>query len=83
MPIADTSVEKKRIVLEGYIPSAMNPPSGCPFQTRCMHKESVEGNLYETDVPPMLKLENGHQVKCHLAHEVLDWMEPVIKIAAE
>ena len=35
IPIADTSVIKKRIVLEGDIPSAMNPPPGCPFQTRC------------------------------------------------
>ncbi|TIW32752.1 MAG: ATP-binding cassette domain-containing protein, partial [Mesorhizobium sp.] len=35
IPIADTSVIKKHIVLEGDIPSAMNPPTGCPFQTRC------------------------------------------------
>jgi peptide/nickel transport system ATP-binding protein len=35
VPIADTRVTKKRIVLEGDIPSAMNPPPGCPFQTRC------------------------------------------------
>jgi peptide/nickel transport system ATP-binding protein len=32
VPIADTSIEKKHIVLEGDIPSAMNPPSGCPFK---------------------------------------------------
>ena len=35
IPIADTSVEKQHIVLDGDIPSALNPPSGCPFQTRC------------------------------------------------
>ena len=38
IPIADTSVHKKEIVLEGDIPSAVNPPPGCPFQTRCPRK---------------------------------------------
>ena len=53
IPIADTSVIKKHIVLEGDIPSAMNPPSGCPFQTRCRCKKLVPGNLCETQVPPL------------------------------
>lgn len=83
VPIADTSVEKKRIVLEGDIPSAMNPPSGCPFQTRCLHKHNVPNNLCETEVPPMRDLAGSQQIKCHLAQEWLDQMEPVIKIAAE
>ena len=43
IPIADTSVVKKHIVLEGDIPSAMNPPSGCPFQTRCRYKSAGAG----------------------------------------
>ncbi len=43
VPIADTRVTKKRIVLEGDIPSAMNPPPGCPFQTRCRWKSQVPG----------------------------------------
>ncbi|MGB5871963.1 MAG: ABC transporter ATP-binding protein, partial [Albidovulum sp.] len=34
-PVADTRVTKREVVLEGDIPSALNPPSGCPFQTRC------------------------------------------------
>ncbi|MBE9556875.1 MAG: ABC transporter ATP-binding protein, partial [Proteobacteria bacterium] len=38
VPIADTSIVKKHIVLDGDIPSAMNPPPGCPFQTRCPRK---------------------------------------------
>ena len=83
VPIADTSVEKKRIVLDGDIPSAMNPPPGCPFQTRCKHKENVEGGLCEKEVPPMRDLAGGLQVKCHLDQKYLDDMEPVIKIAAE
>ena len=83
VPIADTSVEKKHIVLEGDIPSAMNPPSGCPFQTRCRWKDQVPGGLCDTEVPPVRQLEDGHQVKCHLADDILARMEPVIKIAAE
>ena len=83
VPIADTHVEKKHIVLEGDVPSAMNPPPGCPFQTRCRWKSQVPGNLCETEVPPVRMLAEGHQVKCHLADDILARMEPVIKIAAE
>ncbi|MEM6594548.1 MAG: ABC transporter ATP-binding protein [Pseudomonadota bacterium] len=83
VPIADTSVEKQHIVLEGDIPSAMNPPTGCPFQTRCRWKDQVPGGLCEKEVPPVRHLAQGHQVKCHLADDILARMEPVIKIAAE
>jgi peptide/nickel transport system ATP-binding protein len=83
VPIADTRVQRKRIVLEGDIPSAMNPPPGCPFQTRCRWKSQVPGGLCDREVPPVQMLEGGHQIKCHLSAEVLATMEPVIKIAAE
>ncbi|MDG1339175.1 MAG: ABC transporter ATP-binding protein [Paracoccaceae bacterium] len=83
VPIADTSVEKKHIVLEGDIPSAMNPPPGCPFQTRCNWKSKVAGGLCEKDVPPMKTMSDGLQIKCHLSDADLAEMEPVIKIAAE
>lgn len=82
VPIADTRVEKTRIVLEGDIPSAMNPPPGCPFQTRCRWKSRV-GARCETEVPELRRLAEGHQVKCHLPDEVLAEMEPVIRMAAE
>ena len=83
VPIADTHVQKKRIVLEGDIPSAMNPPPGCPFQTRCRWKAQVPGNLCEKEVPPVRTLAGNHQIKCHLSDEEFAAMEPVIKIAAE
>ncbi len=83
VPIADTRVQKKHIVLEGDIPSAMNPPPGCPFQTRCGWKEKVPGGLCEREVPPVRHLAEGHQIKCHLSDEELSTMEPVIQIAAE
>ena len=86
VPIADTKVKKKHIVLEGDIPSAMNPPPGCPFQTRCRWKSRVAGNLCETEVPPVRMLPGDHQIKCHLSDAELDAMEPVIEmgdVAAE
>ncbi|WP_425090364.1 dipeptide ABC transporter ATP-binding protein [Tropicimonas sp. S265A] len=83
VPIADTSVEKKNIVLEGDIPSAMSPPTGCPFQTRCGWKHRVPGDLCEREVPPIQTSETGHQIKCHLSTEVFDEMTPVIKVTAE
>jgi peptide/nickel transport system ATP-binding protein len=83
VPIADTRVKKKRIVLEGNIPSAMNPPPGCPFQTRCRWKVRVPGGLCETEVPPFVEIHPGHNIKCHLSAAELASMEPVIEIAAE
>jgi peptide/nickel transport system ATP-binding protein len=83
VPIADTRIEKQHIVLEGDVPSAMNPPSGCPFQTRCRWKAQADSALCESEIPPIRDLGDGHQVKCHLAEDILKRMEPVIKIAAE
>jgi len=83
VPIADTRITKKRIVLEGDIPSAVNPPPGCPFQTRCRWKSQVPGGLCDTEMPPLRDLGEGHQVKCHLSDELLTQMEPVFTVAAE
>ncbi len=83
VPIADTSVEKEHIVLEGDIPSAMDPPSGCPFQTRCRWKKQVPSDLCEKEIPPQRDITIGHQIKCHLSEATLSKMTPVIKLAAE
>ena len=78
VPIADTSIVKKHIVLEGDIPSAVNPPPGCPFQTRCRWKDRVPGNLCETQVPTQKEVAPENWIKCHLSDDVLREMEPVI-----
>ncbi len=75
VPIADTRVKKKHIVLRGELPSPMNPPPGCPFQTRCPRKI---GSICETELPPVKELAPGHKIMCHLPDEVLRAMEPVI-----
>ncbi|WP_144222359.1 dipeptide ABC transporter ATP-binding protein [Mesorhizobium amorphae] len=83
IPIADTSVVKKHIVLEGDIPSAMNPPTGCPFQTRCRYKHLVADGRCEKEVPPLRELGSGHRSLCWLSDEVLATMEPVIRFDKE
>jgi peptide/nickel transport system ATP-binding protein len=84
VPIADTSVVKEVIVLEGDVASALAPPPGCPFQTRCPRKRQMpDPGLCETVVPPMVEIAPGHRVKCHLPRPVLDSMRPVIRFAAE
>ncbi|WP_422366635.1 ABC transporter ATP-binding protein [Pelagibius sp.] len=75
VPIADTSIEKKRIILEGNLPSVTNPPSGCPFNTRCPRKI---GAICETEAPPVYEPSPGHQIACHLAVEDFESMQPVI-----
>jgi len=78
VPIADTSVHKKHIVLTGELPSAVNPPTGCPFQTRCPRKI---GAICETEMPPVKDMGNGHKIACHLDAETFGKMEPVITLA--
>jgi peptide/nickel transport system ATP-binding protein len=77
IPIADTRVRKRHVVLEGEIPSALNPPKGCPFQTRCGHKRDVPENLCERETPPLRTVADGHAIKCHLPTQALERMEPV------
>ena len=80
VPIADTSVHKKHIVLTGELPSTVNPPPGCPFQTRCPRKI---GEICETETPPVKDMGNGHYVTCHLDADTFKAMEPVITMDSQ
>ncbi|MCQ2523486.1 MAG: ABC transporter ATP-binding protein [Lachnospiraceae bacterium] len=63
IPIADPKIarESKRIVLEGDVPSPLNPPSGCRFRTRC--KYATERCACE--VPQFKEVSAGHYAACH------------------
>ena len=53
-----------RIRLQGEIPSAANPPSGCVFHTRCPRRLST--GICESTEPPLLEEEPGHLIRCHI-----------------
>jgi peptide/nickel transport system ATP-binding protein len=59
---------RERIKLEGEIPSAANPPSGCVFHTRCPRKL---GSICEEQEPPLLEVESQHLMRCHIPIEEL------------
>ena len=61
IPIADTSVVKKHIVLEGDIPSPVNPPKGCKFHTRCKYCTEICTQV----VPELEEVRPNHFVACH------------------
>ncbi|HHW57851.1 MAG TPA: ATP-binding cassette domain-containing protein [Clostridia bacterium] len=63
IPSVDKRKRRKRIILEGTVPSPVNPPKGCRFHTRCFMKK---GKICEEVEPQLKEIENGHFVACHL-----------------
>ncbi len=62
IPIPDPTAGKRRVLLEGDVPSPINPPPGCRFHTRCPAKKDV----CSKEEPQPRDMGNGHQVSCHL-----------------
>lgn len=64
IPIAnpDVSASRKRIKLEGEIPSPLNPPSGCPFRTRCPRVQKCCAE----EMPKLREVSAGHFAACHI-----------------
>ena len=61
-PIADPRARRERLVIEGDVPSPMNPPPGCHFHTRCPHAVA----RCRSEDPPLQEVAPGHVVACHL-----------------
>ena len=61
VPEADPEIRFKRIQLKGEMPSAVNPPKGCRFHTRCPYTK----NTCREEEPKFIEIEKGHFVSCH------------------
>jgi peptide/nickel transport system ATP-binding protein len=62
-PTIDRQARRQRVVLSGDLPSALSPPAGCPFHTRCPRKL---GAICETERPAESRSEDGHRIACHI-----------------
>lgn len=78
VPIPDPTAQQKRIRLEGTVPSAINPPSGCRFHTRCPRRALLPDPSICTTTPPWREAGNGHRIFCHHTIETLRNLDPVI-----
>jgi oligopeptide/dipeptide ABC transporter ATP-binding protein len=63
VPVVDRDARRDRIILEGTVPSPIDPPSGCRFHTRCFAKA---GMICEDQEPTFVDVGEGHRAACHL-----------------
>ncbi len=68
VPTLENGGQQERIRLEGEIPSAANPPTGCVFHTRCPR---FLGDICVNTEPPLAESEPGHAIRCHIPLEEL------------
>jgi len=80
VPIPDPSAEQKRIRLGGMVPSALNPPNGCYFHTRCPRKL---GDICEKQDPPRQIAGKEHYIYCHIRLEELGKMGALVTLAKD
>lgn len=79
IPIPDPDIKQKRVRLEGEIPSAINPPKGCRFSTRCPRHI---GDICDNVPPPEVESSPGHRIRCHIPIEELKKIEEIFQSTA-
>ncbi len=84
VPIPDPEADQARLRLVGQVPSALDPPPGCRFHTRCPRRELLPdgGEVCKRRTPPWRQAAGGHRIMCHLELEQLESLAPVIHPAA-
>ena len=82
VPIPDPRAEQRHIRLSGSVPSALDPPEGCHFHTRCPRRHLLPdgGLICEQEVPPWRMNTPDHRILCHLPLDVLCEMGAVVTI---
>lgn len=70
VPVIDLDNRKDRIVLEGDVPSPINPPAGCRFAPRCRYRQ----DRCVKESPSITEVEPGHFVSCHFIGSTLNFM---------
>lgn len=74
VPVPDPDVKMERVVLQGDIPSPVNPPKGCKFHTRCSKCMSA----CRFKEPKYMEAKEGHFVACHLYdEEIMNHLESI------
>ncbi|HJQ58826.1 MAG TPA: ABC transporter ATP-binding protein, partial [Vineibacter sp.] len=66
IPRPDPTIELQRIILQGDVPSPLNPPTGCRFHTRCQHAT----DRCRSEEPQLRDAGAGHRVACHLFEQL-------------
>jgi oligopeptide transport system ATP-binding protein len=69
VPIPDPTVKRERIILEGDVPTPVNPPSGCRFHPRCRYAKAV----CKSEEPLLKDIGNEHYVSCHFPESRPIW----------
>ncbi len=71
VPVPDPDARRERIILEGSIPSPIDPPAGCRFHTRCAYAQKA-GRLSRcsTEVPELRRVDGDHWVACHYSEDL-------------
>ena len=81
VPIPDPDADQKEIRLGGNVPSALSPPSGCRFHTRCPRRKEMlpdAGLICETETPSWQTTEQGHRILCHIPLKDLKRIDAVV-----
>ncbi len=83
VPVPDPKARRRAIRLSGDVPSALNPPTGCRFHTRCPRRRMLpdQGRICEKEIPPWREGAPGHRIFCHIPLEVLGQLEAVLNVA--